>query len=43
MIFGPVSKEKVFGWREIHKQFKDKLTPNRKSGKAVLEYLQNNY
>lgn len=43
MIFGPVSKEKVFGWREIHKQFKDKLTPNRKSGKEVLEYLQNKY
>lgn len=43
MIFGPASKEKVFEWREIHKQFKDKLTPNKKSGKEVLEYLQNKY
>ena len=43
MIFGPASKEKVFEWREIHKQFKDKLTPNRKSGKQVLEYLLNKY
>ncbi len=43
MIFGSASKEKVFEWREIHKQFKDKLTPNRKSGKQVLEYLLNKY
>ena len=43
MIFGPASKEKVFEWRETHKQFKDKLTPNKKSGKEVLEYLQNKY
>lgn len=43
MIFGPASKEKVLEWQEIHKQFKDKLTPNRKSGKEVLEYLQNKY
>ena len=43
MIFGPASKEKVLEWREIHKQFKDKLTPNRKSGKEVLEYLLNKY
>lgn len=43
MIFGPASKEKVLEWREIHKQFKDKLTPNRKSGKEVLEYLQSKY
>lgn len=43
MIFGPASKEKVFEWREIHKQFKDKLIPNRKSGKEVLEYLSNKY
>ena len=43
MIFGPASKQKVLEWREIHKQFKDKLTPNRKSGKEVLEYLSNKY
>ena len=43
MIFAPASKEKVCEWRKIHKQFKDKLIPNRKSGKEVLEYLQNKY
>ena len=41
MIFGPVSKEMVFEWRKIHGKFKDKLQSNRKSGKEVLEYLQN--
>ena len=43
MIFGPASKEKVCEWRKIHKEYKYKLTPNRKSGKEVLEYLQNKY
>ncbi len=43
MIFGPASREKVLEWREIHNQYKDKLTPNRKSGKEVLQYLQNKY
>ncbi len=43
MIFGPASKEKVCEWRKIHKHYKDVLTPNRKSGKEVLEYLQTKY
>ena len=43
MIFGPASKEMVFEWRKTHAKFKDKLQPNRKSGKEVLEYLQNKY
>lgn len=43
MIFGPASKEKVCEWRKTHMQFKDKLRPNRKSGKEVLEFLQNKY
>ncbi len=43
MIFGPASKEKVCEWRKIHAQFKGVLRPNRKSGKEVLEYLQNKY
>ncbi len=43
MIFGPASREKLREWREIHKQYKGKLTPNRKSGKEVLEYLLNKY
>lgn len=43
MIFGPASKEKLSEWREIHKQYKDKLTTNRKSGKEILVYLQNKY
>ena len=33
----------VCEWRKIHAKFKDKLQPNRKSGKEVLEYLQNKY
>ncbi len=43
MIFGPASKEKLSEWREIHKQYRDKLTPNRKSGSDVLEYLKSKY
>ncbi len=43
MIFGPASKEMVCEWRKTHAKFKDKLHPNRKSGKEVLEYLQNKY
>ena len=43
MIFGPASKEKLYEWRTIHNQHKDKLVPNKRSGKEVLEYLQNKY
>lgn len=43
MICEPVSEEKICEWRRIHEQYKDVLTPNRKSGKEVLEYLQNKY
>ena len=43
MIFGPASKEQSIEWRKIHKRFKDKLVPNRKSGNDVLQYLQSKY
>lgn len=43
MIFGPASKEKLQEWREIHKQYKDVLAPNRKSGQEVLDYLRAKY
>lgn len=43
MIFTPLSQEKLNEWREIHKNFKDKLTENRKSGSEVLEYLKSKY
>lgn len=43
MIFGPASKEQLYEWRTIHKQYKNKLIPNRKSGKEVLSFLQNKY
>lgn len=43
MIFGPGSKEKLAEWQETHKRFRDKLSPNCKSGKEVLAYLKNKY
>ncbi|GAE90164.1 hypothetical protein [Acetivibrio straminisolvens] len=30
-------------WKSIWKQYKDILKPNRKSGKELIEYLQNKY
>lgn len=30
-------------WKEVWIEYKDKLLPNRKSGKEVVEYLKNKY
>lgn len=43
MIVEAPTKEKLHYWCEIHKQYKNKLTPNRKSGNEVLSYLLNRY
>lgn len=43
MIIGPATKEQLTSWRTIYAQFKDKLTPNKKSGALVLEYIKSNY
>ena len=43
MVFGPASKEKVKEWRKTYEQFKDKLSPNRKSGNEVIAYLKDRY
>lgn len=43
MIVEPPTKDKLHEWCEIHKQFKNKLTPNSKSGNEVLSYLKNKY
>ncbi len=43
MIFGPATQELLNEWRRIHQEFKDKLTPNRKSGQEVLDYLKDKY
>ncbi|MBQ6714082.1 MAG: hypothetical protein IJN15_00870 [Clostridia bacterium] len=43
MIFAPATPEKLLEWRHIHSKFKAKLSPNRKSGSEVLEYIKNKY
>lgn len=43
MITGPVSNEELNCWQEIHRQFKDKLKPNRKSGAELLAFLKDKY
>ena len=43
MITGPVTNEELLKWQEIHKRFKDKLSPNRKSGSEVLDYIKSKY
>ena len=43
MIFAPATQEKLLEWRKTHSKFKNKLSPNRKSGSEVLEYIKNKY
>jgi len=43
MITGPASKEQLKEWHAVHALFKDKLKPNRKSGREVLEFIKNKY
>ena len=43
MIKGPATREQLNLWRQIHNRYKEKLTPNAKSGQEVVDYLQNKY
>lgn len=43
MLMREVTPEMVTKWKEVWSQYKDRLHPNRKSGKEVVEYLENKY
>lgn len=43
MLTQEATPEMVETWKEVWNKYKDKLLPNRKSGKEVLEYLKNKY
>lgn len=43
MLMQEVTPEMVESWKEVWNKYKDKLHPNRKSGKEVVEYLKNKY
>jgi hypothetical protein len=43
MLMQKATPEMVDRWKEVWNEYKDKLFPNRKSGKEVVEYLKNKY
>jgi len=43
MLMQGATPEMVERWKEVWNEYKDKLLPNRKSGKEVVEYLKNKY
>ena len=43
MLMTPATPEMVREWKKIHRQFKDKLKPNRKSGQEIVDYLLAKY
>jgi hypothetical protein len=43
MLMQKATPEIVERWKEVWNKYKDKLVPNRKSGKEVVEYLKNKY
>lgn len=43
MITKEPTKEMLAEWKDIWSQYKEKLTPNRKSGKELLQFVQDKY
>ena len=43
MLMNEPSLEMISHWREIWKEYKDKITPDRKTGAQLVEYLKTNY
>lgn len=43
MLMQEPTPEMVERWKDVWIEYKDKLLPNRKSGKEVVEYLKNKY
>ncbi|GAA0077635.1 hypothetical protein UT300005_20130 [Clostridium sp. CTA-5] len=43
MLMKEVTPEMVERWKKVWNKYKDKLRPNKKSGKEVVEYLKNKY
>jgi hypothetical protein len=43
MLFANITKTSLNEWKNIWIENKDKLTPNRKSGKEIQAYLKEKY
>lgn len=43
MLMGEVTPEMIKSWKDVWIEYKDKLLPNRKSGREVVEYLKSKY
>lgn len=43
MIVRELSKERLEEWKSTWLQYKDRIKPNRRTGPALLEYLQSRY
>ena len=38
-----VTSQKIEQWKLIYKEYKDKIKPNRKTGKEIVDYLKSKY
>lgn len=43
MLMQKPTPEMIESWKAVWNEYKDKLLPNRKSGKEVVKYLKNKY
>ncbi len=43
MLTSPATPEMVDDWKRVHERYKNKLRPNRKSGREIVEYLKSKY
>ena len=43
MLTNEPTAEKLENWQKIWKEYKNKITPNRKSGEEIVNYLRNKY
>lgn len=43
MLMTPATPEMIQEWKEIHRQYKNRLKPNRKSGQEIVDYLLAKY
>lgn len=42
MLMEP-THEMITEWERMYNQYKDKLTPNKKTGKEIIQYFKDNY
>jgi len=43
MLMSKVTPEMLQEWKQVYKEYKDRLLPNRKSGQEIVNYLSSKY